>query len=911
MKDDWHRRMEGFKGDGQKYKMRLPSILPQKKQENLSQASSTIHWSSSDDEEEKSKPLVVVRLDFGKCVQGSAGHVKPQVSRSLVTKTTLNDNSICSNSSADPCSPLKCSQKYDDIDSPSSPLQPSILTTPKSPIISCRRKTPKCNTNSPLNGQNEIETTPELVRPKSPIISIARKQKRVKLGKTTNDTEESQILTARAVSPILSKSRHRKSIPQPKSLSPVLNRRKKKKLTQPSNVRKNLDSTSASSQLVSQVHTQKNLDVTGIILETNSQVENINQSKKFDDGSQNLSFEDDCTQNVDALDQCQSITLQCSQQAAHAPIIEECSPNDSYAQYVNIVHTQQPPAVDSVDHLEHSFAVPCSPRIVQGLSQEVQIEDSSQEIDSGTPNVDEFPSQESYSFMHSASKTDGEEYVIQEIPPSSSSQSTIVSTTDNLLDRSKKRRPRKMIRNGLAMQLKRALARQRSTQCMWQHERFRKLENSNDEGQKLAVTNVKYEFRRILVHVDQPTSYTSVATPEKEDQMWKSHYYFSPLQFDHPRLGIPVLFGVNLIELESMESTNTHLPAPTPQVPSNLVRQVFTCPCRQATNRDKINSIDRELTIASAVRSHANNPATPLQLLLCCQRVYCYRLPSNLAGLTSQSSNSENSSQSSSTQLWQALGQDLKGEMCLVELGRHSDSLLEGSLFHLQNLSIVKRLQVARNPGLQSILSNINPQHKQSVVFLFSATHSEAPRLIEGPTYPSWISPQLSSQTQSEIFIDRYSAVIDFKTIPKSQASPWMTRLLSRKFSSQPVMLPSPGDDSSLGDLVTVEGAIKNVDENSACVWPVCGACSSEVLREVDENSQSLECVLCGSRGPFPNNVALTVELNLPGHVKVKTYDIESVLDHHLGPFMCIVSEKSRNGVTLMEVPQDAEFKTL
>lgn len=54
-------------------------------------------------------------------------------------------------------------------------------------------------------------------------------------------------------------------------------------------------------------------------------------------------------------------------------------------------------------------------------------------------------------------------------------------------------------------------------------------------------------------------------------------------------------------------------------------------------------------------------------------------------------------------------------------------------------------------------------------------------------------------------------------------------------------------------------GVVCGVDEESAYSWPICVACSSDLLQELPGNR--MRCALCASYGPFPNHVELSIFL--------------------------------------------------
>ncbi|XP_066538610.1 DNA repair-scaffolding protein isoform X2 [Hoplias malabaricus] len=125
----------------------------------------------------------------------------------------------------------------------------------------------------------------------------------------------------------------------------------------------------------------------------------------------------------------------------------------------------------------------------------------------------------------------------------------------------------------------------------------------------------------------------------------------------------------------------------------------------------------------------------------------------------------------------------------------------------------------------------------------------------------------------------------------------------------KPVLLDQLSLESAPCTLCSVEGVVVDVDEASAFSWPTCSQCGSDCLEEVQNEQDALLCVSCGAVDKPTTKMQLEVFVSCPSMshctVKVKGYEVETVLRKKLGPlsaFIHVVSRTSSLWMSLEEI---------
>jgi hypothetical protein len=249
---------------------------------------------------------VVVRLDFKECVPGSTRRIKPRVSRCLLSKTSLNDTTLRSNSpDIRNLSELE-SPDSSLLKSPSSPKSTGVAT-PQSPIINRRRRIRK---EKIVNSPHDMAPLPESVVlpcPKSPVICSNKKQRH---SRSLTYTDESQSPTSKPLSPILSKSTCRRSSIKRTPLSPILSKQKRRQLLPANSTKINLNDYFVASDSQHIIEMQSQTQLAPAVVDCNPELETCSQqvihedtqhifkSSIIEDSSQEVSTSYPCTQQI-------------------------------------------------------------------------------------------------------------------------------------------------------------------------------------------------------------------------------------------------------------------------------------------------------------------------------------------------------------------------------------------------------------------------------------------------------------------------------------------------------------------------------------------------------------------------------------------------------------------------------------
>ncbi|XP_064639833.1 DNA repair-scaffolding protein-like [Lineus longissimus] len=139
------------------------------------------------------------------------------------------------------------------------------------------------------------------------------------------------------------------------------------------------------------------------------------------------------------------------------------------------------------------------------------------------------------------------------------------------------------------------------------------------------------------------------------------------------------------------------------------------------------------------------------------------------------------------------------------------------------------------------------------------------------------------------------------------------------KWSQLAIQVPKPAGIFNFGMLVSLQGKIQEVDEESAYSWPVCNICGNEKLTYQSKTLGMLYCGECCGPVHSPVNrlrldifletpdiapdlykikiqlLQSSIEMLLPEEADEEGYDIQCVLDKEIGPINCITTSVLRN----------------
>ncbi|XP_061027831.1 DNA repair-scaffolding protein isoform X3 [Eubalaena glacialis] len=111
---------------------------------------------------------------------------------------------------------------------------------------------------------------------------------------------------------------------------------------------------------------------------------------------------------------------------------------------------------------------------------------------------------------------------------------------------------------------------------------------------------------------------------------------------------------------------------------------------------------------------------------------------------------------------------------------------------------------------------------------------------------------------------------------------------------TSPVRLDELDSVTRVNSICSVQGAVVAVDESTACSWPACDLCGGERLERRPEDRGAFSCGDCSRVVTSPVlrrhlQVFLDCPLRPQCTVRVKSYEVRSVLGKEVGPITCFV----------------------
>ncbi|XP_066873243.1 DNA repair-scaffolding protein isoform X7 [Kogia breviceps] len=111
---------------------------------------------------------------------------------------------------------------------------------------------------------------------------------------------------------------------------------------------------------------------------------------------------------------------------------------------------------------------------------------------------------------------------------------------------------------------------------------------------------------------------------------------------------------------------------------------------------------------------------------------------------------------------------------------------------------------------------------------------------------------------------------------------------------TSPVRLDELDPATRVNSICSIQGAVVAVDESTACSWPACDLCGGERLGRRPEDRGAFSCGDCSRVVTSPLlRRHLQVFLDCPSRpqctVRVKSYEVRSVLGKQVGPITCFV----------------------